>query len=69
MSMALACHGGPSITPLTTNHLTAVQTMWESAATPNLTPTPTPTSSHPEPYPYRYPYPYPCPYPYPYPYP
>ena len=29
MSMALACHGGPSITPLTTNHLTAVQTMWD----------------------------------------
>ena len=29
MSMALACHGGASITPLTTHHLTAVQTMWD----------------------------------------
>ena len=29
MSMALACHGGPSIAPLTTHHLTAVQTMWD----------------------------------------
>jgi len=30
MSMALACHGGPSIKPLTSDHHTAVQTMWDS---------------------------------------
>ena len=30
MSMALACHGGPSIRPLTENHRKAVGVMWDS---------------------------------------
>ena len=30
MSMALACHGGPSIQPLTPSHHAAVQSMWEA---------------------------------------
>jgi len=30
MSMALACHGGPSIQPLTPNHRRAIQVMWDA---------------------------------------
>ena len=30
MSMALACHGGPSVRPLTRDHRTAVQAMWDA---------------------------------------